>query len=313
MLKPEHVREKKSAVWKKENLARGFVDPLYRFGTILQMRENVYSIYTKSLDGHGDPWMHLILGPEKALLIDTGFGIGDIRGLVKKLAGGREILVANTHSHLDHCYGNFQFDRVYCHKHAVSALKKHNEKMWDPLLDNRGHGIYQNFDKHDLKKWKEYEIRICAPHTRFILGRGYEVEMIFMPGHSKDHVCFLDHYHRILFGGDALLYVSGIGEDGTDYRQEEYGQYATVEAFHKELEILAERMGEFDEIFMGHMVLGEDKQLVADMLNCTRAILNDPDSNPYIHTDRYTGAVNKVMTSGMAAVEYCDSRIWMDV
>ena len=72
----------------------------------------------------GDPWMYLITGPEKALLIDTSFGIGDLRGLVDEITGGMPTIVVNTHASVDHSYGNFQFEKVYCHEYAVPYLQK---------------------------------------------------------------------------------------------------------------------------------------------------------------------------------------------
>ena len=80
-----------------------------------KMRENVWALFQESMDGAGDLWMYVINGPERVLLIDTGFGVGDLKGLVQHLVGTeKEILVANTHHHYDHAYGNAQFDRCYC-------------------------------------------------------------------------------------------------------------------------------------------------------------------------------------------------------
>ncbi len=44
--------------------------------------------------------------PEKALLIDTAFGLGDIKGLADYLSGGKELVVVNTRPHPDHGFGN---------------------------------------------------------------------------------------------------------------------------------------------------------------------------------------------------------------
>ena len=67
-------------------------------------------------------WMHLVEGEEKALLIDTGYGIGNLKGLVQKLTD-KPLLVANTHFHGDHSAGNGQFEEVYCHEYDVPYLK----------------------------------------------------------------------------------------------------------------------------------------------------------------------------------------------
>lgn len=50
-----------------------------------RMRENVWALFQESMDGAGDLWMYVINGPERVLLIDTGFGVGDLKGLVQHL------------------------------------------------------------------------------------------------------------------------------------------------------------------------------------------------------------------------------------
>ena len=52
--------------------------------------------------------MYLVDGGAGALLINTGFGSGDLRELVSTLVKG-EITVINTHCHGDHTTGNVQF------------------------------------------------------------------------------------------------------------------------------------------------------------------------------------------------------------
>jgi glyoxylase-like metal-dependent hydrolase (beta-lactamase superfamily II) len=97
------------------------IDP---YAEVYRFRDNVYGILTDSLDGMGAPWMYLVIGPEKAMLIDTSFGLGNLKGLVETLAPGMEIIVVNTHASFDHSYGNFQFERVFCHEYCVPYLRK---------------------------------------------------------------------------------------------------------------------------------------------------------------------------------------------
>jgi glyoxylase-like metal-dependent hydrolase (beta-lactamase superfamily II) len=51
----------------------------------------------------------LVLGSERALLVDTGSCLADGQALQKaasQVAGECELLVVNTHAHYDHCFGN---------------------------------------------------------------------------------------------------------------------------------------------------------------------------------------------------------------
>ena len=56
----------------------------------------------------------LIVGSRRALLVDTGSGLGDLRGVVEGLTD-RPLTVVNTHGHVDHISGDYQFtlDRVF--------------------------------------------------------------------------------------------------------------------------------------------------------------------------------------------------------
>ncbi|MEE8523848.1 MAG: MBL fold metallo-hydrolase, partial [Thermoanaerobaculia bacterium] len=55
---------------------------------------------------------YLIIGSERALLFDTGLGIGDMRRLVDELTD-RDVAVLNSHTHYDHVGGNHAFETVY--------------------------------------------------------------------------------------------------------------------------------------------------------------------------------------------------------
>ena len=55
-----------------------------------------------ALDEVGKTVMYLINGDDKALLIDTGFGLSDLKSIVRELCGEKEIMVVNSHGHVDH-------------------------------------------------------------------------------------------------------------------------------------------------------------------------------------------------------------------
>ena len=55
---------------------------------------------------------YLIVGHQRALLFDTGMGIGDVKSVTAQLTH-LPIVVLNSHTHDDHVGGNWQFDTVY--------------------------------------------------------------------------------------------------------------------------------------------------------------------------------------------------------
>lgn len=256
------------------------IDP---YVEVYQFRPNVYGLFTESLDGMGAPWMYLILGPSKALLIDTSFGLGNLKGLVEQLAGDRALIVVNTHASFDHSYGNFQFDKVHCHEYCVPYLEKQmNPFIWDYLFDEQGKGKWAEFDRTDLVAFKPYQIIGCPNGYCFDLGDRYEIELIFLPGHQAGHCGFLDKQNRILFCGDDVISMRvsiGGPKPGMPY-----GEFATIQALRNELVKLVKRLNEFDYLFPGHFIIDIESSVLLDLLKTCEAVLANPEDYDYLYT-----------------------------
>lgn len=253
------------------------VDP---YAEVYPVREKVYAILNESLDGAGDVWMYLIVGPERAMLIDTGFGVGDLKGLCALLSGGKELIVVNTHPHIDHAYGNCQFDRVYCHEYAVPTLKKMaTPTAWDHLFDASGKPIWAEFDRADIIPYREYEIVGVPDGYLFDLGGDHRVELIFTAGHSSGHCMLLDYRNRLLFAGDDVISMR-IGIHGGK-ADDPYREYATVTQYRNQLEKLVQRLDSFDYIFPGHFIFDLESYVIEDLLDAANAILENPDGYDY--------------------------------
>ena len=69
---------------------------------------------TYAINEYGLNAMFLIVGSEKALLIDTGTGVCNLPAVVKFLTD-KPLMVALTHGHPDHAGGNGFFEEIYCH------------------------------------------------------------------------------------------------------------------------------------------------------------------------------------------------------
>src|SRR5262249_57607595 len=65
----------------------------------------------------------LVVGDERAALIDSGMGIGRIRPVAESLTD-RPIEVVNTHYHWDHSGGNQEFARSAIHALRGQPLPK---------------------------------------------------------------------------------------------------------------------------------------------------------------------------------------------
>lgn len=246
------------------------IDP---FHTVFCFAERVYSLYEENIDGGSAMWLHLIDGPEKALLVDTGGGIGDVKALVKHLVGDKPVYVVNTHEHWDHVQGNYQFDRVYCHPFAVPTMTERfmNPHVWDRFCDEQGNGLRREFSAADLVAFSPYALLTCQDGDVFDLGGGYKVEVIYTPGHASGGISILAPQSRILFTGGMHsdnTVISGINKF--------YPEECTVQAFLKGLERLEKEFyHRFDRIFAGHEIVPLDKSYILDEMQVCKDVIAD--------------------------------------
>jgi len=286
--------EEKPIRWSFMKILREFCTlkreyPVNPYAEVYQFRDNLYCIFTESFDGAGDPWMYLIDGPEKCMLIDTAFGVGDLKGLVKEIVGDKQVIVVNTHAHYDHAYGNCQFDTCYCHEYEVPRMKeKNNPHIWDYLFDENGESIYTEFDRNDIVPYHEYKIVGVPDGHIFDLGGGYRVEAVHMPGHTPGQCAYYDLQNHIIFIGDT----SGIGGA---IQGESYGEYCTVSALRNSLRKLKPRFSEIQGVFPGHGMLDQSSIILQYLLDAAEAVVD--------HPDRYDGK-KEVMRHGKTQTIY---------
>lgn len=171
---------------------------------VYQVAEGVKAIY----EPH--QWQetisYLIEGDDRALLFDTGNGIGDIYALIKRLTE-KPIVVLNSHSHFDHVGGNHAFQRIYGLKtsfgknrelgvaHKDIAEEVSNDALCRPLPK------YVSAQAHTGKPYKITNY-IEDGHI-FELGER-SLEVIQVPGHTPDALALIDRENRLLWTGDTF-------------------------------------------------------------------------------------------------------------
>lgn len=284
--------------WAYEQLLRTHdktkkIYPVNPYAEVYQFRDNLYGIYTESLDGMGNVWSFLIIGPKKALLIDTGFGLGDLKGLCDQLTGGMEIILVNTHAHFDHAYGNFPFGRVYCSEYEVPSMQsKNNPHIWDYLFDENGNGIWCDFDRNDLVQWQDYEIIGVPDGYIFDLGDGYEVELVHMGGHTPGHAGFLDKVNRIFFpGDDACVGNASVGSGAPD---DPFRDKGSVTALRDNLAKIIARREEYDCLFPSHGILDVGPILLVNLLEACERAISDPEHPSEIRERKFGDRVQNI-------------------
>ena len=146
-----------------------------------------------------------IQGTKSALLIDTGFGFGELKNTVSSLTS-LPIIVVNTHGHIDHTSGNFQFNEAYIHDDDLSIAKEtFTTKCRTDFVERYGAKaiLPKNFS---IDKWINTKFDDFIPlknKTYFDLGDRI-VDIIHTPGHTAGSICFLDNKTGFLISGDSV-------------------------------------------------------------------------------------------------------------
>ncbi|MGN0998813.1 MAG: MBL fold metallo-hydrolase [Faecousia sp.] len=162
---------------------------------------------------------YLIEGEKEALVIDSGYGCGNIRAYCQSLTEKPVFRIANTHDHFDHTANNHYFDCAY-----MSAASY-------PLATRP----FPSFSGIHFPK--DYQYELIGDHFLFDLGNR-TLETFEIPDHAVGSLAFLDQKNRILFSGDEFM-IMGKTINGT------------VEHWVKCLDKLMLRRREFDTLYGG--------------------------------------------------------------
>lgn len=132
------------------------------------------------------PFIYLIFGQEKALLIDTGAGGVDLRSTIDELIETRlqstghnslALVVMHSHAHGDHTAGDEQFI-------------------------NRENTVVIGHEPNDVASF--FSINNWPGETKpYDLGN-YMLDIIPTPGHQDSHIMIYDRTTQLLFSGDVL-------------------------------------------------------------------------------------------------------------
>ena len=263
-------------------------------------RDGLWHIYARSPGGGGDAWCHLIPGRDRAILFDTGFGIGDLKSMVEGLTD-LPITVVNSHNHGDHTLGNPQFEKVYIHELDAPALDR---MMTMPPREVPPEDVREyKYVEEDLVQPGRYAVETVTDGDVFDLGGGYEVEVFHLPGHSPGGIALLDRKRRILFSGDAIVWTPTLimgrfpGMTLTHYH--------SVESFRDGLLRLAAHKGEIDMIYPGHSRLGLSPDYIDDMIACCEELMAGDLTVHY----RILGSGGDVHVHGGAKIGFTEDRI----
>ncbi len=164
-----------------------------------QIRERIWQVQEAK-----EVYFTIICGDQKAIVMDTGHGIGDNRGYVEKQLSVPYIVI-NSHGHPDHTQGNYQFESVYIHPADLPAYENSNTKArradsYERL--RQANGLSEE-GKETFVAQTHANVQLLEPDSVYDLG-GLTVRVVELPGHTKGTIGLLVEEERILIAGDAF-------------------------------------------------------------------------------------------------------------
>lgn len=205
------------------------------------------SIY--HMDDNGEATGYIVVGKEKAVVIDTMNGIENSMDIVRSITD-LPTFVINTHGHLDHIYGDAYYDEVYIHPDDIALAKENFAYPQYKKLSKKN-----KFDAVDFKTTKEGD--------SFDLG-GITLKIYDIPGHTQGGICILDVEDRVLFTGDSINRHCWMQLDCR----------TSMEEFYKNLENLGALKGEYDYILHGHAQGFEDASLYDEHMATVKEVID---------------------------------------
>jgi len=152
---------------------------------------------------------YLIVGTKRAVLFDSGMGIGNVKAVVDGLTK-LPVTVLNSHTHQDHVGGNWQFsddgkdevwgmDTAFTRKNALGSREAAQGEIKPSEICG---ALPAGFDAaaYATRPWKI--TRFIHDGERIDLG-GRVIEVMATPGHTPDAISLFERARGLLFTGDT--------------------------------------------------------------------------------------------------------------
>ncbi len=165
---------------------------------------------------------YLLIGTDKALLIDTGLGISNIKLVVDKITE-LPLEIVTTHVHWDHIGGHELFENIAVYETEQEWLSSKFPISLQVVKNNLTRKPCDFPHDFDICKYTIFQgepNRILYDGDLFDLGNR-TVKVIHTPGHSPGHICLYELERNYLYSGDliykGILYAFYPTTDPTEF------------------------------------------------------------------------------------------------
>lgn len=188
------------AVNSKDIITKDFEYDPAQYYHVREIYPWLYSIYDPQ-----NVFCYLAVGEDRALLFDTGHGIGNLPAAIKQITD-KPVDIVLGHGHSDHVNGAYQFHDAWIHEDdynlcLITTTADSRRSILSGLINNktilpRGFNpvLYISAGAGNIKK--------LTPGQVFDLG-GLVMEVIPMEGHTAGSIGLFAREHHVLLNSDS--------------------------------------------------------------------------------------------------------------
>lgn len=198
---------------------------------IIKLEDNVYKIEEDFVR------CFLIIGTQRALLIDTGIGSDDLKTKISSITD-LPITLVNTHNDRDHIGANNQFLLSYMHELDI--------KKADILLEGK--------------------CKFISVNEGYIFDLGNcKLEVIHIPGHTPGSIALLNRESKSLFSGDSV-------QSGDIFM---FGDGRNMESYLGSMRKLNEMKTLFNKVYPSHSEIPVSPEIIQQLIVGAEKYLNN--------------------------------------
>ena len=270
--------------------------------------EQITAHVTRIQDGLGAA-EYLVQGSRRALLVDTGYGIFDLRNFVDGLAATPYDVVC-THGHLDHACGTGQFEDhdVYMSELDLGLYDEHADVAYRrSFLAGSFPELAAGLADADFVPKRTTPFLPLEDEQRFDLG-DVHVRAIHTPGHTQGMMVLLVEEDRAALFGDACgVFTLTILPEAT-----------SVAVYRQSLAHLREFEDEWDIVLRQHGTCESPKSILSGNIElCDLILAREDDHQPveFMGVQAYlakatTADGTQRVDGGEGNIAYREDNIW---
>ncbi len=248
---------------------------------VREIYENTYSIKEEGFEGL-DTYMYLLVGEEKALLVDCGFGIIDLKKIIGEITD-KPVICVCSHGHHDHVMGVCQLDDCYIHSIDAEIF---TFNMCEPCLrmyaTNNALSVHKNSEGFSefAEEWinKTYPLPKNLDDVPYFDLGDRKVHWRLIPGHTQGSIALYDEKYGVSFDSD------GASRGVWVYLFESVSLSEYIKTLEDYIAFLKSR--NVTKRFVAHDPYEHNVDDLKNLLNCCRFALQNPEAgeefrNPY--------------------------------